>query len=62
MRVPSIGLPLDERLIVREAYRMAERMLADYRDPPGLVETIAIAANRASQSLTLFCRTLLRGY
>ena len=34
MRVPSIGLPLDERRIVREGYRLAERMLANYRDPP----------------------------
>lgn len=62
MRVPSIGLPLDERLIIREAYRMAERMLADYRDPPGLIETITIAARKANRSLTLFCRSLLRGY
>jgi len=36
MRVPSIGLPLEERRIVREGYRLAERMLRDYRDPPGL--------------------------
>ena len=36
MRVPSIGLPLDERRIVREGYRLAERMLADYQDPPSL--------------------------
>jgi hypothetical protein len=35
MRVPSIGLPLDERRIVREGYRLAERMLAGYEDPPG---------------------------
>lgn len=34
MRVPSIGLPLDERRIVREGYQIAERMLANYRDPP----------------------------
>ena len=36
MRVPSIGLPLDERRIVREGYRLAERMLADYQDPPNV--------------------------
>jgi hypothetical protein len=36
MRVPSIGLPLDERRIVREGYRLAERMLAGYEDKPGL--------------------------
>ena len=40
MRVPSIGLPLDERRIVREGYRLAERMLAGYRDAPGLLETL----------------------
>jgi hypothetical protein len=39
MRVPSIGLPLDERRIVREGYRLAERMLANYQDPPGLITT-----------------------
>lgn len=40
MRVPSIGLPLDERRIVREGYRLAERMLADYHDAPTLLGTI----------------------
>jgi hypothetical protein len=40
MRVPSIGLPLDERRIVREGYRLAERMLANYQDPPGIWATI----------------------
>ncbi|WP_332688977.1 hypothetical protein [Devosia sp.] len=40
MRVPSIGLPLDERRIVREGYRLAERMLAGYEDPPGLTVRI----------------------
>lgn len=40
MRVPSIGLPLDERRIVREGYRLAERMLANYQDPPSLWTTI----------------------
>ncbi|MFP9136319.1 hypothetical protein ACLI1C_03960 [Devosia sp. XGJD_8] len=40
MRVPSIGLPLDERRIVREGYRLAERMLAGYEDPPGPVAII----------------------
>ena len=32
MRVPSVGLPLDERRIVREGYRIAEHMLRDYQD------------------------------
>ena len=40
MRVPSIGLPLDERRIVREGYRLAERMLAGYQDPPSLAATV----------------------
>jgi len=40
MRVPSIGLPLDERRIVREGYRLAERMLRDYQDPPSIRATI----------------------
>jgi hypothetical protein len=40
MRVPSIGLTLEERRIVREGYALAERMLAGYQDPPGFFETI----------------------
>ena len=40
MRVPSIGLPLDERRIVREGYRLAEPMLRDYQDPPSIWATI----------------------
>jgi hypothetical protein len=40
MRVPSIGLPADERRIVRESLRMAEHMLRNYRDPPGMMETV----------------------
>ena len=40
MRVPSIGLTLEERRIIREGYRFAERMLAGYRDPPGPVEVV----------------------
>ena len=34
MRVPNTGFCLEERLIVREGYRLAERLLRDYRDPP----------------------------
>lgn len=37
MRVPSIGLPLDERRIVREGYRLAEHMLRHYEDRPSLI-------------------------
>jgi len=38
MRVPSIGLTVDERRIVEEGYRIAERMMRDYRDPPGMLD------------------------
>lgn len=48
MRVPSIGQPLDERLIVREGYRLAERLMRDYQDPPS--------------SLVVVTRYLLRSY
>ena len=34
MRVPNAGQDLVERRIVREGKAIAERMLADYRDPP----------------------------
>lgn len=40
MRVPSIGLPLDERRIVREGYRIAERMLRGYQDKPTALQII----------------------
>jgi hypothetical protein len=40
MRVPSVGLSLEERRIVREGYRLAEHLLRDYRDPPGLIDVI----------------------
>ena len=61
MRVPSIGLPLDERRIVREGYRLAERMLRDYRDPsPGPVEMIGQWVIDFCQMGLGLCRTLLR--
>lgn len=34
MRVPNAGQDLVERRIVREGKRIAEAMLAGYRDPP----------------------------
>ena len=49
MRVPSIGLTREERVIIREGYRIAEAMLRDYRDPPS---AFAIAIDR--------CRTVGR--
>ena len=61
MRVPSIGLPLDERRIVREGYRLAERMLRDYRDPPlGPVEMIGQWVIDFCQTSVSVFRTLLR--
>ncbi|MET3899344.1 hypothetical protein ABIB57_003299 [Devosia sp. UYZn731] len=61
MRVPSIGLPLDERLIIREGYRWAERMLRDYQDPPSLADNVAKALTGARQAMLALYRTLMRG-
>ncbi|MDB5528703.1 MAG: hypothetical protein JWR51_1806 [Devosia sp.] len=61
MRVPSIGLPLDERLIIREGYRWAERMLRDYQDPPTFAENVAAALARIRQAIRDLGRTLMRG-
>tara|TARA_R110002020_G_scaffold87764_5_gene216059 strand:+ start:163 stop:348 length:186 start_codon:yes stop_codon:yes gene_type:complete len=60
MRVPSIGQPLDERRIVREGYRLAERMLANYPEPPGLVETLTTWLAAARQRLRGLYRSMLR--
>ena len=60
MRVPSIGQPLDERRIVREGYRLAERMLANYQDPPGLLETLATWLSTSHQRLRGLYHSLLR--
>ena len=51
MRVPSIGLKLDERLIIREAYRIAEHMMRNYRDPPTLVEIVTQWLASARQAM-----------
>lgn len=51
MRVPSIGLKLDERLIIREAYRIAEHMMRNYRDPPTLVEIVTQWLASARQTM-----------
>ena len=61
MRVPSIGMTLadrrDLREIVREGYALADRLLANYRDPPGLRETLLAWLDR----ITLELRSLRRG-
>lgn len=60
MRVPSVGLPLDERRIVREGYRLAERMLADYRDPPSVIETLGTWLSDCSQTVLRLWRVVGR--
>lgn len=60
MRVPSIGLPLDERLIVREGYRLAEKMMANYREPPGVIEMVRAWLGRCGQTLATRYRSLSR--
>ncbi|SMQ61904.1 hypothetical protein SAMN06295905_0588 [Devosia lucknowensis] len=59
MRVPNAGQDLVERRIVREGKRLAEIMLANYRDPPRL--TLA-GATAAVASLVQRTATVLRGH
>lgn len=54
IRVPSIGLTSEERRIVAEGYRLAEMMLADYRDPPAWPVA-------AAQAWLAGCRVALLG-
>lgn len=61
MRVPSIGLPLDERRIVREGYRIAEAMMANYREPRGFLDTTLAALQNARQTLAGLLQALVRG-
>jgi len=60
MRVPSVGLPLDERRIVREAYQVAERMMRDYRDPPGLIKIVSSWLAGCRQMVLGVYRTFVR--
>lgn len=60
MRVPSIGLPADERRIVAEGYRIAERMMADYRDPPSLIEMARTRLGNCRQALIEVYQVLRR--
>lgn len=55
MRVPSIGLPLDERRIVREGYRIAEHMMRDYQDTG-----VMASATRLVADLRVMARGLYR--
>ena len=61
MRVPSIGMPLDERVIVREGYRWAELMLRDYRDPPSFGEKLASSLACVRQTILDLYRALVHG-
>lgn len=61
MRVPSIGMPLYERVIVREGYRWAERMLRDYQDPPSLSERLASLLAGLRHGLRDLYRMLVHG-
>lgn len=61
MRVPSVGMPLYERVIVREGYRWAERMLRNYEDPPRLSEKLATALADARQRVLALYRMLVHG-
>ncbi|MBY0431211.1 MAG: hypothetical protein K2Q10_08435 [Rhodospirillales bacterium] len=60
MRVPNPGLPLDERLIVREGYRLAGLLLADYRDPPGPIEMFGKALADGREAVRSLFRSMAR--
>jgi hypothetical protein len=58
MRVPNTGLDPEMRQIIRDGYRLAERLMRDHRDPePGLV---ARARALLAPLLGLY-RAVLRG-
>ena len=59
MRVPSIGLPLDERRIVREGYRIAEHMMRDYQDTGMVASATRLVADLRAMALGLY-RTIIR--
>jgi hypothetical protein len=60
MRVPSIGLTLEERVITREGYRFAERLLRGYQDPaPGVFEMIGKGVTSGVHAIVDRCRSLV---
>ncbi|KKC32166.1 hypothetical protein [Devosia psychrophila] len=61
MRVPSIGLKLDERLIIREGYRIAEHMMRNFRDPPTTIEIVSQWLASARQTMIGLYRPIDRG-
>ena len=58
MRVPNTGLDAEMRQIIRDGYRFAERLMRDYRDPPGLIEKFV--ADSRQMALGLY-RAFVRG-
>jgi hypothetical protein len=60
MRVPNTGLDPETRAIVREGLRLAENMLRNYRDPPGLLETIGDWLARCRRTALGLYRAVVR--
>ena len=59
MRVPSIGLMPEERRIVAEGYELAERLLANYREPAlGVVPKLKALFASGREMLMQAYRTL----
>lgn len=58
MRVPNTGLDPELRRIVSDGYRLAERLMRNYRDPePGLMTALLTAGQ---QAILGFYRAVLR--
>ena len=51
MRVPNTGLDAEMRQIIRDGYRFAERLMRDYRDPPGFFEKLVADARQTALGL-----------
>lgn len=62
MRVPSIGLTLDERRIVREGTQLAERLMRNYRDTswPGLLPLFANVLASSRDAMRGLYRGIIR--
>lgn len=51
MRVPSVGLTREERRICREGMALAERLMADYADPPGGLTALLALWRQSAEKL-----------
>jgi hypothetical protein len=60
MRVPNTGLDRETRVLIREGYRLAERLLRDHRDPPSPFETLSLWLAACRQASLSLLRTLAR--